>query len=87
MTPYELNLTARNYQEKQKNSFKEKLSLEYHNAMWTIQWLGKKTEHPKPLQGILDSLYEEKKKEMIDEQMLNQVMVLNNLFGGTVEEK
>lgn len=84
ITPRELNLVAEDYYEKQKNNFKEKLSLEYYNAMWTIQWLGKK--HPKPLNEILDDLYVEKenKKEMTDEQMLNQVKVLNVLFGGTV---
>lgn len=86
MTPYELNLIARNYQERQRNTFKEKLALEYYNAMWTIQWLGKKSQHPKPLEEILNDLYTEKqeKKVMTDEQMLNQVKVLNKLFGGTV---
>ena len=52
--------------------------------MWTIQWLGKKSDHPKPLQEILDGLYKEK-KVMTDEQMLNQVKLLNKLFGGSCE--
>lgn len=84
MTPYELNLKAEAYFEKQKNEFKEKISLEYYNAMWTIQWLGKKSQHPRPLNEILENLYKEK-KVMTDEQMLKQVKVLNRLFGGEVK--
>lgn len=81
MTPYELNLIAEDYWEKQKEQFKEKLSLEYYNAMWTIQWLGKKSQHPEPLNKILDNLYK-KKKIMTDEQMLERVKMLNKLFNG-----
>lgn len=84
ITPYELNLIAKHYEEKQKNDFKEKLSLEYHNAMWTIQWLGKKSQQPRPLKEILNDLYK-KKKAMTDDQMLQQVKMLNKLFGGTNE--
>lgn len=86
MTPYELNLKAEAYFEKQKNEFKEKISLEYYNAMWTIQWLRKKSQHPRPLNEILDSLYRER-TVMTDEQMLKQVKVLNALFGGEVKRK
>ena len=86
MTPYELNIYAEAYFEKQKNEFKEKITLEYLNAMWTIQWLGKKSQHPKPLNEILDSLYRER-TVMTDEQMLKQVKVLNALFGGEVKRK
>lgn len=87
MTPYELNVYAEAYFEKQKNEFKEKLSLEYYNAYWTIQWLGK--NKPKPLKEILNEILNEidtkqEKKVMTDEQMLAQVKVLNALFGGTV---
>ncbi|HHV42727.1 MAG TPA: hypothetical protein GXX72_07810 [Clostridiaceae bacterium] len=84
MTPKELNLIAENYREKQKQEFKDKLSLEYYNAMWTIQWLGEKSEQPRPLDEILDNLFKEK-KIMTDEDMLNQVMVLNRLYGGEVK--
>lgn len=83
MTPYELNLKAKDYQEKQKNDFKEKLSLEYYNAMWVIQWLGKKSQQPKPLDKILDSLYKEK-KIMTEDEMLKQVIVLNSVLGGEI---
>lgn len=83
MTPYELNLKAGVYFEKQKNQFKEKLSLEYYNSMWTIQWLGKKSQHPRPLNEILDNLYKEN-KVMTDDEMLKQVKILNKMFGGEV---
>lgn len=84
MTPAELNIYAEVYAEKQKNDFKEKMSLEYYNALWTIQWLGKKSQHPKPLQEILNSIDNPKKKAMTDEQMLAQVKALNAMFGGEV---
>jgi|GEM_PF-527567 len=86
MTPYELNIYAEAYFEKQKNDYKEKLSLEYYNAMWTIKWLGKKSQHPKPLNEILNEIDKEKEKKiMTDEQMLAQVKVLNALFGGEIK--
>lgn len=84
LTLYEFNLIVEKYHNKKKEDFKERISLEYWNAMWTIQWLGKKSQHPEPLNKILDNLFEEK-KVMTNEQMLNQVMMLNKLFGG--EEK
>lgn len=84
MTPYELNVYAKAYFENKKIEFKEKLTLEYYNAMWTIQWLGKKSQHPKPLKEILDTI-DKPKKIMTDEEMLNQAMVLNKLFGGEVK--
>lgn len=84
LTPYEFNLKVENYYNKKKEDFKDRVKLEYWNAHWTIQWLGKKSDHPQPLQKILDSLYKEK-KVMTDEQMLNQVKILNKLFGGSCE--
>ena len=81
MTPFELNLKAMDYREKKKNDFKEKLTLEYYNAMWTIQWLDKKSQHPQPLNKILDNLYNEK-KVMSDLEMLERVKSLNKMFGG-----
>jgi len=82
MTLDELNLYAEIYFEKQKNAFKEKVTLEYWNAMWTIQWLGRKNQQPKPLNTILENMYEEK-KVMSDLEMLEQVKLLNKMFGGT----
>lgn len=84
MTPYELNLHAKIYSKKQKQEYKDEITLAYLNSMWTIQWLGKKSEHPEPLHKILDNLYKEK-KAMTDDQMLQQIKMLNKLFGG--EEK
>lgn len=84
MTPYELNIYAQAYHENKKNEFKEKLAIAYWNAKWTIQWLGKKSQHPKPLKEILDTI-DKPKKIMTDEEMLNQAMVLNKLFGGEVK--
>lgn len=85
MTPYELNLYAETYFEKQKQDYKDKISLEYYNAMWTIQWLGNKLQHPRPLKEILDDMYKEK-KIMTDEEMLEQVKMLNAIFGGELKE-
>lgn len=79
MTLDELNLYAKIYFDKQKQDFKDRLSLEYYNAMWTIQWLGKK--QPEPLSKILDNFYKEK-NVMTAEQMLERVKALNKLFGG-----
>ncbi len=92
MTPAELNIYAETYAEKQKEEFKEKVALAYWNALWTIQWLGKKTQHPKPLDKILNSFDKQKeqkqdKKGMSPEQMLAQVKLLNKLFGGKVIDK
>lgn len=85
MTPYELNLYAETYFEKQKQDYKDKISLEYYNAMWTIQWLGNKLQHPRPLKEILDDMYKEK-KIMTDDEMLEQVKILNAIFGGELKE-
>lgn len=82
MTPHELNTYANAFSEREKQEYKQKIELAYINAMWTIQWLGKK--QPKPLQDILDSIGKEK-KVMTDEQMLAKVKALNAMFGGEVK--
>ncbi len=81
ITPQELNIYATEYSKRKMGEFKEKLSLEYYNAAWTIQWLGKKSQQPQPLKKILDNLYKEK-KVMSAEQMLKQVKLLNSILGG-----
>ncbi|MDD3892681.1 MAG: hypothetical protein PHE03_10325 [Bacteroidales bacterium] len=86
MTPSELNIYAKAYAENKKQEYEEQISLAYINAMWTIQWLGKKHQQPRPLKEILDSIGKEK-RVMTDEQMLEQVKVLNALFGGEMIEK
>lgn len=72
------------YSEKKKEESKEKLTLAYINAMWTVQWLGKKSNHPRPLKEILESI-DKDKKQMTDEQMFAKVKMLNTLFGGEVK--
>lgn len=64
---------------------KERISLAYINAMWTIQWLGKKSSHPKPLKEILEKIGNQEKKEMTAEQMLAKAKMLNAAFGGEVK--
>lgn len=73
------------YSEKKKEESKEKLTLAYINAMWTVQWLGKKSNHPRPLKEILESI-DKDKKQMSDEEMFMKVKALNALFGGEVKE-
>ncbi len=73
------------YSEKKKEESKEKLTLAYINAMWTVQWLGKKSNHPRPLKEILESI-DKDKKQMSDEDMFEKVKALNALFGGEVKE-
>lgn len=68
------------YVERREMESEEKLTLAYLNAMWTIQFLGGK--NPPKLDDYLNK--KQYKKEMTDEQMLNQIKVLNNLFGGDV---
>lgn len=81
MTPLELNLVAKHYFEKEKREHEERVILAYLNAAWTIQWLGKKKDHPKPLSQILGK----KEKAMTDDEMFQQVKLLNKVFKG--EEK
>jgi hypothetical protein len=71
------------YAKKKEEESKEKVTLAYINAMWTIQWLGKKSSHPKPLKEILED--NKPKEPMTDEQMLKRIKMLNALFGGEVE--
>lgn len=73
------------YSEKKKEESKEKLTLAYINAIWTVQWLGKKSNHPRPLKEILESI-DKDKKQMSDEDMFEKVKALNALFGGEVKE-
>lgn len=65
------------YAKKREEEAEEKLTLAYINAMWTIQFLGK--NKPK-----LDDILKKHKKEMTDEEMLNQIKLLNNILGGEI---
>lgn len=86
ITPFELNIAAKSYEKRNKADREEKITLAYVNALWTIQWLGKKHQQPKPLKEILDSTGKEK-KAMTDDEMLEKAKILNRLFGGEAIEK
>ena len=79
MTPYELSLHARVFNEKRKYEQEEKL---------TLAWLGANLHRAKKLptlDKLLDKDKQPVKKKMTDDEMLEQVKMLNALFGGTVE--
>lgn len=78
MTPYELNLIADRYIDKQKEENQKLLIHAYYISRWVWQ---KKID-------IESYLKLDKKKEtMTDEEMLRQVKILNTVFGGDVKEK
>jgi len=83
MTPRELNITAKAYQKRKIEEFKEEITIAYLNAYWTIAWLGKRHQQPRPLKEILNSIGKER-KVMTDEEMLERVKMLNALLGGEV---
>jgi len=80
MTPREFFIYLEAYRKNKEEDHKQKTTLAYANAMWTIQWLGKKK--PQSLEKILNG--NEPKKVMTDKEMLKQVKTLNALFGGEV---
>lgn len=80
MTPYELNVYAEIYGEKKKQEEQNMVMQAYLISRWV--WA-----KDVPIEKILNELGANKdKKEMTDEEMLNQVKILNNLFGGEVKE-
>ena len=78
LTPYEFSLVVNAYAKRREEEAEEKLTLAYINAAWTIQFLGK--NKPK----LDDILKKNHKKEMTDEEMLNQIKLLNNILGGEI---
>lgn len=78
MTPYELSLFARIYNEKQQRDNEEKL---------TLVWLGEYWHRVKKLPSLNEALgkKDEPKKQMTDDEMLEMVRKLNAKFGGSVE--
>jgi hypothetical protein len=76
LTPYEFSLIVNSYVKKKEEETDEKITLAYINALWTIQFLGK--DKPK----LDDFLNKKHRKEMTDEEMLNQIKLLNNVLGG-----
>lgn len=80
MTPAELNLSAEIYAEKKKQEEQNIIIQAYLISRWV--WAKNV-----PIEKILENMGNKKeKKEMTDEEMLNQVKILNNLFGGEVKE-
>lgn len=78
MTPCELKLYARVFNEKQKYEQEEKL---------TLVWLGEYWHRVKKLPTLNEALgkKEEPKKKMTDDEMLEMVKKLNAQFGGSVK--
>lgn len=81
MTPYELNISAKSYAKRKKEEEQNLIIQAYLISRWV--WAKEV-----PIEKILEDMGAEKgKKEMSDIDMLNQVKILNSLFGGTVIEK
>lgn len=77
LTPFEFSLVVNSYFERKEAEADDKLALAYINAAWTVQFLG--NNKPK-----LDDFIKKNKKEMTDDEMLKQVMILNNMLGGEI---
>lgn len=84
ITPFELSMIAKGYSQRKKEDADEYLiKLENQRQLMTVQafqisrWVWqKKVDIDKALN------MKEEKKDMTDEEMLKQVKILNNLFGG-----
>lgn len=84
MTPYELVLATKVYQEKLQYEEEQRIVAAYLTAYW------QRVEKLKSLKSILDELSQSEKtleKEMTDEEMLKVVTQLNAKFGGEVVGK
>jgi hypothetical protein len=78
MTPYELNLHAEIFEEKQKFEQEEKLSL---------VWMGEYFHRVEKLPTLDEVLGKKKEtKSMTAEEMLLKVMQLNSALNGTVKK-
>lgn len=91
MTPYELVIAQRGYlKAKEREAEEYRAKVENQRTLMTIQayqisrWVWSKKLD---IKKILADLESKPKKQMTDEEMLAQVKVLNNLFGGEVKEK
>ncbi len=79
MTPDELNLSAKIYAGKKKQKDQNMIIQAYLISRWV--WAKEV-----PIEKILNELgTKQENKIMTDEEMLNQVKMLNNLFGGDVK--
>lgn len=78
MTPYELNLHAEIFEEKQKFEQEERLY---------FVWMGEYFHRIEKLPDLKELLgKKEEKTDMSTEEMLANVMQLNSAMGGTVEK-
>jgi len=77
MTPFELNMQAKGYGKRKEIERKENIYQAYLISRWV--WV-KKID----IEKILDTKKEN--KTMTDEQMLQQVKILNSIFGGEVRD-
>jgi hypothetical protein len=76
MTPYELNIHAEIFEEKQKFDQEERL---------TLVWMGEYFHRVEKLPTLNELLGKKKEsKEMTAEEMLQKVMQLNSALDGTV---
>ena len=78
LTPYEIGIVAKAYQDRMKYEYEQSITMAYMTAYWTNQWQSKRK--PLSLDKILNTKKEE--KVMTDKQMFEQVKKLNKLFGG-----
>ena len=83
LTPYQLNLILFDYTEKEKVKQESKLFEIYLTAAWTSRWVWAK-KVPKFEEIMSKAKSKANKKVMTDDQMLAQVKILNQVFGGTI---
>lgn len=81
LTPYEFFLKVEAYGIERERDREDKITQAWLNARWTIQWLGKKSQHPPSLNELLNK----KSKTMSSDDMLNEVKRLNAMFGGKIK--
>lgn len=79
MTPHELIIYARAYQERIELEHEEVIVGAYLTAMWAAQWIAGKKK-PDSLDKILKK--RNKRERMSDEEMYRKVIVLHKAFGG-----
>ncbi|MDF2608931.1 MAG: hypothetical protein K0R92_405 [Lachnospiraceae bacterium] len=87
MTPNQLRLSYKAYSQR-KELEAEEYNLKFKNEVTMAKmqsWLTSNLVWAKKMPK-LDDLLREKQQEMTDEQMLEKVKVLNDLFGGEVIE-
>lgn len=72
------------YNKRMQQEKEDMITLAYLNSLWTIQWLGKPHQQPRPLKEILAHIGK-KQEPMTDEEMLARVKAINAMLGGEVK--